>query len=49
MYQKGKESERAAARHLKKEGYIIHFKNKRVGRLEVDLVCEKSGVIIFIE
>ena len=49
MYLKGKESERVAESYLKNYGYLIHFKNKRVGRYEVDLVCEKDGVIVFVE
>ena len=49
MYLKGKESERVAESYLKNNGFVIHFKNKRVGRYEVDLVCEKNGVIVFVE
>ena len=49
MYIKGKESEQVAENYLKNNGFVIHFRNKRVGRYEVDLVCEKNGVIVFVE
>ena len=49
MYLKGKESEQVAERYLRNNGYLIHFKNKRVGRYEVDLVCEKNRIIVFVE
>ncbi len=49
MNQKGKESEQIAEIHLKSKGYTILFKNKRLGRFEVDLVCEKNGFIVFVE
>ena len=45
MYLKGKESERVAESYLKNNGYLIHFKNKRVGRYEVDLVCSKNAAL----
>ena len=49
MYLKGKESEQVAESYLKNKGFVIHFKNKRFGRYEVDLVCEKNEVIVFVE
>ncbi len=49
MYIKGKESEQVAENYLKNNGFVIHFRNKRVGRYEVDIVCEKNGVIVFVE
>ena len=49
MYLKGQCSERIAENHLIKKDYEILFKNKRFGRYEVDLVCEKNEVIVFVE
>ena len=49
MYIRGRESEQVAEMYLKNKGYIIHFKNKRAKRYEVDLVCEKNGIIVFVE
>ena len=49
MYIRGRESEQVAEMYLKNKGYIIHFKNKRVERYVVDLVCKKKGIIIFVE
>ena len=49
MYSKGKKGESIAERHVLNQGYMVHFRNKRVGRNEVDLVCEERGTIVFIE
>ena len=49
MYAKGKKGELIAERYLVNQGYQIHFKNKRVGRNEIDLICEKEETIIFVE
>lgn len=49
MYLKGRESERIAENYLLKRNYTIHFKNKRLGRYEVDLVCQKEDLIVFVE
>ncbi len=49
MYAKGKKGELIAEKYMLNRGYRIHFRNKRVGRNEIDLICEKEGVIIFVE
>lgn len=49
MYAKGKKGELIAERYLVNQGYQIHFRNKRVGRNEIDLICEKEETIIFVE
>ena len=45
MILNGKKSEILAEKYLLKKDYKIHFKNKRVGRFEVDLVCQDKDVI----
>jgi len=49
MYAKGKKGELIAERYMVSQGYQVHFRNKRVGRNEIDLICEKEGTIIFVE
>jgi putative endonuclease len=49
MYAKGKKGELIAERYMLNRGYQVHFRNKRVGRNEIDLICEKDGAIIFVE
>jgi len=49
MYAKGKKGELIAERHMLNQGYKVHFRNKRFGRNEIDLICEKDGEIIFVE
>lgn len=49
MILNGKKSEILAEKYLLKKDYKIHFKNKRVGRYEVDLVCQDKDVIVFVE
>jgi putative endonuclease len=46
---KGKYGERIAAKFLQSKGYKLHFTNYRLGRLEVDLVCEVENTIIVVE
>lgn len=41
--------EEAAARYLMFQGYSIRSRNWRVGHLEVDIVAEKRGVLVFVE
>ena len=49
MILNGKKSEILAEKYLLERDYLIHFKNKRVGRYEVDLICEDNDVIVFVE
>ena len=45
----GKQGERIALQYLINKGYIIHEKNWRYGKIEVDLIAEKDERIVFIE
>ncbi len=45
----GREGEDAAASYLKRRGYKILHRNWRRGGLELDLVCQKDGAIVFVE
>ncbi len=49
MHLKGRQAEKLAEDYLSKRKYIIHFRNKRLGRYEIDLVCEIEGIIVFVE
>lgn len=49
MILNGKKSEILAEKYLVERGYLILFKNIRVGRYEVDLVCQDKDVIVFVE
>lgn len=45
----GSFGERAAARYFKKKGYRLVAGNYRCRYGEVDLIAEKSGVLVFVE
>ena len=45
----GKKGEEDAAQHLKKEGYKILEMNYRWGKGEIDIICQKKKLIIFVE
>ena len=45
----GNWGEEIAARHLTQRGWTIRDRKLRVGRIEVDLVAEKSDVLAFVE
>jgi len=45
----GEKGEFLAARHLEEKGYKICFKNWRSGKLEIDIIAEKDGFIVFVE
>ncbi len=45
----GKQGERIALQYLLNKGYIIHEKNWRCGKIEIDLIAEKDERIVFIE
>ena len=45
----GKRGEAAAAERLQADGYRILDRNWRSRQLELDLVAEKDGVLVFVE
>jgi putative endonuclease len=45
----GEKGEFLASRHLEEKGYEIKFRNWRFRHLEIDLIAQKSGFIIFVE
>ena len=47
--QLGEEGEKIAANYLKSRGYIIHHTNWRMSHLEVDIIAEDNGELVFIE
>jgi putative endonuclease len=46
---KGKSGEDKAAAFLKKQGYVILTRNYRAKTGEIDIIAEKSNVLVFIE
>jgi len=48
-FELGKQGERIALQYLLNKGYIIHQKNWRYGKIEIDLIAEKDERIVFIE
>ncbi|MDO9591968.1 MAG: YraN family protein, partial [Erysipelotrichaceae bacterium] len=45
----GRQGEEAAAKLLADKGLRILERNLRLGRLELDLVCEEGDTIVFVE
>ncbi len=45
----GKRGEELAVRHLRGEGYEIVRVNHRVHRGEIDLICRKGDLLVFVE
>lgn len=45
----GRRGEDLAAAYLQSKGYAMLTRNYRSRRGELDLVCEKDGVIVFVE
>ena len=45
----GYQGEVIAAKYLEVQGYLILERNKRIGALELDIVCRKSSVLIAVE
>lgn len=46
----GIEAENIAAEFLIKEGYVVRERNWRVGNhIEIDIIAEKDGYIVFVE
>ena len=41
--------ERLASWFLSRRGYVILEKNVRVGRSEIDLICELNNTLVFVE
>ncbi len=48
-FELGKQGEKVALQYLLSKGYIIHHKNWRCGKIEIDLIAEKEERIVFIE
>ena len=48
--EKGAKAEEIAAAHLQKLGYKIIKRNFHFGRVgEIDIVCDDSGILVFVE
>lgn len=45
----GDQGEEAAIRFLVREGYHLLERNWRVGHLEVDIIAEQFGTLVFVE
>ncbi|MHA7100242.1 YraN family protein [Roseivirga pacifica] len=45
----GKRGEEFAKSFLSKVGYKLLAENYRAGRSEIDLICEKDGLLVFVE
>lgn len=45
----GQRGELEAVRHLMHAGYTLHERNWRSGRLEVDIIAEWYGEMVFVE
>jgi hypothetical protein len=45
----GKEGEDLAVRHLEAAGYEILERNWRFSRAEVDIICRKDEILVFVE
>lgn len=47
--QLGEEGEKIAVNYLKSRGYLIYHTNWRMGHLEVDIIAEDHGELVFVE
>ncbi len=45
----GKYGERAAAKYMRRHGYIIKAKNFTAADAEIDLICETADTTVFVE
>lgn len=45
----GKHGEELAAEFLQRKGYRMLYRNWRSGHAEIDLICEKSQWLVFVE
>jgi putative endonuclease len=46
---RGARGEDAAAKHLAGKGYAVMARNWRHAQLELDIVCEDRGTLVFVE
>ena len=49
QHQLGKAGEELAQEHLVSKDYAIRATNYRIGKLELDIIAEKDGVLIIVE
>ncbi|MEC3880720.1 YraN family protein [Parapedobacter sp. 10938] len=47
--QRGKQGEDAAVRLLQQQGYRIRHQNWRYKNLEVDIIADEGGILVFVE
>ncbi len=47
--ERGQEAEQAAARFLERQGYRVLDRNFTTKFGEIDLICEKDGILVFVE
>ncbi len=47
--QLGREGETAAAQYLEDKGYRVLYRNFRTRIGEIDLICEKDAIVVFVE
>lgn len=45
----GKKGEQMARDYLMNHGYVILCENYRFGKSEIDIICQKDGLLIFVE
>src|SRR5688572_14506997 len=45
----GREAEDIAARHLEDDGFVVLWRNVRIGSLEVDIVAKKDDLVAIVE
>ena len=46
---KGREAEAVAAEHLRADGFVVLWRNVRIGALEVDIVAKKEDLVVIVE
>ena len=46
---KGREAEAVAADHLRADGFVVLWRNVRIGALEVDIVAKKDDLVVIVE
>jgi putative endonuclease len=45
----GRDAEDIAARHLEGDGFVVLWRNVRIGALEVDIVAKKDDLVVIAE